>query len=137
MKLIFEQIKKYVISILLLILIGIAVYGVFHIQIKNENFQFQFQNQSQNQSQMTAIVNGVYMQGMRFESIIITPEICDIKEPSNWFISKDPEEEEVKAYADCIMYKFESKPFGYAVTPIYKRSNKLPWFLVTYWDFKR
>lgn len=137
MKLIFEQIKKYVISILLLILIGIAVYGVFHIQIKNENFQFQFQNQSQNQSQSTVIISGLVLQGMEFKSVVITPEICDIKEPSAWFISRDPDEEELKAYTDCIMYKFENKPFGYAIAPIYKRASKLPWFLVTYWEYKR
>lgn len=75
-----QTIKKYVIEGLLIVLIGVVVYGVLTIEFKNENFQFQIQTQDQRQWQQTIIFNGNVYKELKFKTQVLDlVEVCNIE----------------------------------------------------------
>lgn len=111
-------------SVLLILLIGVIIYGIMTVQINITQNQYQTQDQSQHQSQNTIILNG-----KPSNLIFKIAKVKRIRSNPNASIF-----ESRKYKLDPPLAIFVNKPLG--ITFMTVMSQPYNGYYVGYWDFK-
>jgi len=130
----YETIKRWVNTGLLILLLGVVLYALFTVKFTTFNTNLQFQTQDQSQSQATVILGGSVFTSIQLKTDLVTPESCKLQRSRSYWAPA--EDLRVIKYVDCIRKTYGSKQFGYSVAPMptMQHMNDLPDMIVTYWE---